>query len=108
VQDAQRYGRVEVDIDGRVTGFTEKTARRAPGLVNAGVYVFNRAVLDHLPEATASLERDVVPRLLDQGVYALKMHGMFIDIGTPEDYARAQTLYVRLRNEALQSGTACR
>jgi NDP-sugar pyrophosphorylase family protein len=30
--------------------------------------------------------------VLEQGVYALEQHGMFIDIGTPEDYARAQTL----------------
>ena len=32
------------------------------------------------------------PRALEQGVYALEQHGMFIDIGTPEDYARAQTM----------------
>ncbi len=40
----------------------------------------------------ASLERDVFPRLLDQGVYAEEQRGLFIDIGTPADYARAQEL----------------
>jgi D-glycero-alpha-D-manno-heptose 1-phosphate guanylyltransferase len=92
VQDTHRYGTVQVDADNRVIGFAEKTASDTPGLVNAGVYVFNRAVLDYIPEGPASLERDVFPRLLDHGMYAAKQYGMFIDIGTPEDYARAQAV----------------
>jgi NDP-sugar pyrophosphorylase family protein len=64
--------------------------------VNAGIYVFNRRIFDHIPEGPASLERDIFPKLLDQGVYASKQHGVFIDIGTPEDYARAQDLSKRL------------
>ncbi len=50
-----------------------------------------------------SLERDVFPRLLDQGVYAQEQHGMFIDIGTPADYLRAQQLCDSL-NEAASGG----
>jgi NDP-sugar pyrophosphorylase family protein len=60
--------------------------------VNAGVYVFSREVWQYLPEGPASLEKDVFPRLLDPGVYAQEQHGIFIDIGTPADYARAQEL----------------
>jgi mannose-1-phosphate guanylyltransferase len=45
-----------------------------------------------IPEGPASLEKDVFPRLLDQGIYAQEQHGKFIDIGTPADYARAQEL----------------
>jgi D-glycero-alpha-D-manno-heptose 1-phosphate guanylyltransferase len=100
VPNADRYGTVQVDPRGRVNGFAEKTGKEAPGLVNAGVYVFKSAVLDYIPEAAASLERDVFPRLLDHGVYALEQHGMFIDIGTPEDYVRAQSIYDRLRDAA--------
>jgi mannose-1-phosphate guanylyltransferase len=92
VENASRYGTVDADANGRVTGFAEKTGRELPGLVNGGIYVFNHAVLQHIPEGHASLERDVFPRLLDQGVYALEQHGKFIDIGTPADYARAQEL----------------
>ncbi len=94
--DAGRYGTVQVDDSGRVRGFSEKIGINAPGLINAGVYVFSRAVLQHIPEGPASLERTVFPYLLDQGVYALKQNGIFIDIGTPEDYARAQKLCDRL------------
>lgn len=92
VEDASRYGTVHVDASDRVNGFAEKTGSHAHGLANGGVYVFSQAVLEHIPEGPASLERDVFPRLLDLGVYAQEQHGMFIDIGTPADYARAQLL----------------
>lgn len=103
VKNAGRYGTVQMDIEGRVIGFSEKTGREAPGMVNAGVYVFDRTVLEHIPEGPASLERDVFPRLLNQGLYALEQQGMFIDIGTPEDYARAQELRDRLCEKAFQN-----
>jgi D-glycero-alpha-D-manno-heptose 1-phosphate guanylyltransferase len=92
VENASRYGTVHVDASGRVTGFAEKTGSGTPGLVNGGIYVFNHGVWQYIPEGPASLERDVFPRVLDQGVYAQEQHGMFIDIGTPADYARAQQL----------------
>jgi NDP-sugar pyrophosphorylase family protein len=92
VENASRYGTVHVEASGRVTGFAEKTGSETPGVVNGGIYVFNHSVLNYIPEGPASLERDVFPRLLDQGVYAQEQHGTFIDIGTPADYARAQQL----------------
>jgi NDP-sugar pyrophosphorylase family protein len=101
VKNASRYGTVQMDSGNRVTGFLEKTGRDRPGLVNAGVYVFSRAVLEHIPDGPASLENDTFPRLLSYGVYALKHYGMFIDIGTPEDYTLAQQLCDRLCEAAL-------
>jgi D-glycero-alpha-D-manno-heptose 1-phosphate guanylyltransferase len=101
VEDASRYGTVHADADKRVIGFKEKSRSGCPGLVNGGVYVFNRSVFEYIPEAPASLEKDVFPRLLGQGVYALEQHGLFIDIGTPEDYARAQGLSDHLYKAAL-------
>jgi D-glycero-alpha-D-manno-heptose 1-phosphate guanylyltransferase len=102
VDNAARYGTVKMEAEGRVTGFSEKTASEGPGVVNGGVYVFNPAVLEYIPEGPASLERDVFPQILHRGVYALKHQGMFIDIGTPEDYARAQELHGRLYETACQ------
>lgn len=92
VDNAARYGTLQVDQDGRVISFLEKTGRDTPGLINAGVYVFNPAVFEHIPEGRVSLERTVFPSLLDHEVYTLKLQGLFIDIGTPEDYGRAQRL----------------
>jgi NDP-sugar pyrophosphorylase family protein len=102
VEDAGRYGTVRLDASDRITNFAEKTGSHLPGLVNGGVYVFSQAVWQHLPEGPASLESDVLPRLCEQGVYGQGVYGqgvygkeqrgMFIDIGTPADYARAQQL----------------
>jgi NDP-sugar pyrophosphorylase family protein len=101
-RNAARYGTVRMGAGGRVTAFAEKTGNDSPGLINGGVYVFSAAVLEHIPETPASLEREVFPQLLDHGVYALEQHGMFIDIGTPEDLAYAQPLCDRLNKAALR------
>jgi NDP-sugar pyrophosphorylase family protein len=92
VENAGRYGTVKIGADERVIGFSEKTGDEGSGVVNAGVYVLNHDVFDQIPDGVASLEKDVFPRILDHGVYALEQHGMFIDIGTPDDYERAQLL----------------
>ena len=113
-QAATRYGRVAVDDRGRVTAFVEKHASDQAGLVNAGVYVFDKRIFEYLPTGPASLERNVFPGLLKHGVYALEQRGLFIDIGTPEDYARAQRISRSLYDAALgrahgratQKGTA--
>jgi NDP-sugar pyrophosphorylase family protein len=93
VADATRYGSVALDHDGRITQFIEKGIRGGPGLINAGVYLLRKEIVRDLPEGQAiSLEREVFPRLLDRGVYGLVCHGLFIDIGIPDDLRQAQTL----------------
>lgn len=100
VEDASRYGTVDLEVGNRVKGFAEKASNDIPGLVNGGVYVFDHAVFQYIPDPPASIEREVFPRLLACGVYAQEQHGMFIDIGTPSDYARAQQLCDSLNDAA--------
>jgi NDP-sugar pyrophosphorylase family protein len=100
VPDTARYGSVQLGAQNRVVGFSEKSSDSAPGLINGGVYVFNRAILERIPKGPASLEKDIFPCSLESGVYAFEQHGMFIDIGTPEDYARAQALAESLHQAA--------
>jgi D-glycero-alpha-D-manno-heptose 1-phosphate guanylyltransferase len=104
VQDAGRYGTVQVSSSGRVTRFMEKADTVAPGLINAGVYVFDRQIFEYIPEGPCSLERDIFPSVLVRGVNALEHFGMFIDIGIPEDYGRARALYAQLRVAAVRGG----
>jgi NDP-sugar pyrophosphorylase family protein len=101
VPDAARYGTVRVDAVNRVVGFSEKTGAQAPGLINGGVYVFKHSIFEHIPEGPASLEKNIFPGILAHGVYGLEQHGIFIDIGTPEDYARAQALHRTLYEAAV-------
>ena len=93
VADVSRYGSVALDHDGRVTQFIEKGVRAGPGLINAGVYLLRKQIVHELPADKAiSLEREVFPRLLDRGAYGLVCTGLFIDIGIPDDFKRAQAL----------------
>jgi NDP-sugar pyrophosphorylase family protein len=100
MKNKMRYGTVRVTPGSRVSGFAEKSGSDSAGFVNAGIYVFDRKIFEYLPEGPASLEKDVFPKLLEHGVYASEQRGVFIDIGTPEDYARAQDLCDRLYEAA--------
>ena len=102
VENAARYGTVEIDDQQRITAFKEKTGSAAPGLVNGGVYVFKSSLLASIPTGPCSLERDILPNLLDRGAFALEQQGMFIDIGTPEDYALAQELCESMYRAAIR------
>jgi len=96
VENAGRYGTVQISPDQRITGFAEKTGSETPGIVNAGIYVFDSKILEEIAPGASSLERDLFPNILGRGVHAVEQKGMFIDIGTPEDYARAQQIFDRL------------
>ncbi len=92
VTDSSRYGSVKLDGNGRITDFTEKRLSAGSSLINAGVYLMGRqTLLDVTGKRPMSLETDILPDLLQAGVpmTGCKVAGRFIDIGLPEDYARA-------------------
>ena len=92
VSDAARYGALVIAGE-RVQGFFEK-GRAGPGWINAGVYLLARTLLDDVALPTAfSFESDyLVPNVADLKPLAFPTEGLFIDIGVPEDYTRAQSL----------------
>ena len=94
VPDTARYGRMEVDADGRILRFLEKAEAGGPGLINAGCYVLPRDIVeDFPPQERFSFEVDYLREaVVRRRVLCLRTEGEFIDIGTPEDYARAQIL----------------
>jgi NDP-sugar pyrophosphorylase family protein len=100
VEDTARFGRVEVAGDGSITNFQEKGVP-GPGWINAGVYLLKKAVLELMePRRFLSLEGDLLPTLVGQGLYGQRVAGKFIDIGTPESYAEGVEFLRRLREEA--------
>jgi len=96
VRDSKRYGTVDLGSQGRIRSFLEKntsTVGNSSGwhLVNGGVYVFQKHALNIVPDRGAiSLEREVFPRLLENGMRGFVTDGYFIDIGLPDDFKRAQ------------------
>ena len=92
VPDASARGRVERDGEGRIARFVEKDpAYRGAAWVNGGLYAFAPALWRALPEGASSLERDVLPPLAAAGrLRGVPCPGSFYDIGTPEEWARAE------------------
>jgi D-glycero-alpha-D-manno-heptose 1-phosphate guanylyltransferase len=94
VEEGARYGKVQY-AHGRITAFQEKGIE-GPGWINAGVYLFSAAGAERLRAAPriCSLEKDVFPASLAAGrLHAYRSQGRFLDIGVPEDYQRAATLF---------------
>lgn len=93
VDDPRRYGLVQLNEDGSVAEFLEKPGAEWVGsaLINAGVYVLEREVLDLIPAGRMySVERDVFPGLAAIGkLFGFADSGYWRDIGTPESYLEA-------------------
>lgn len=90
VPDTERYGRLLADKR-LATGFTEK-GMTGPGLINAGCYILRKGQLDCFSLGqTFSLETEFLIPAVARGEFdVFETHGLFIDIGVPEDYARAR------------------
>ena len=96
VKAADRYGKVNCTDESIITGFGEKQVAAKGDLINAGVYFCDRRIVEHC-RVPASLEQDVLPSLAAQGkVCGFVNSGGFIDIGTPDDYTRSQTIIPEL------------
>lgn len=90
VEDSSAYGLVRCDEGGAVLEFLEKTGEAVPGEINAGAYVLDRSVFDLVPAGQAvSIEREVFPRLVGDGLHGLLLDGYWMDIGTPDRYLQA-------------------
>ena len=88
VDDTSSYGVVPTAEGGEVEAFLEKSAGPAPtDRINAGAYLLEREVIEGIPAGRAvSIEREIFPELVGNGLYGYMAAGYWIDIGTPERY----------------------
>ena len=88
VPDVSRYGSVKLDGP-MITGFNEKVSDHIPGVINGGIYLMRKSVLDLIPDGEkCSLENEIIPGMLsaEKKLGAVVNEGYFIDIGVPDDY----------------------
>ncbi len=92
--DAQRYGNVRLN-DKQVTAFQAPEGENT--YQNAGMYFIRKeSFLPYFELEICALEQDIFPKLLqNNALYASIFEGFFIDIGIPEDYARAQDIFAK-------------
>jgi D-glycero-alpha-D-manno-heptose 1-phosphate guanylyltransferase len=86
VDDVNEYGSVIVNEKQEIAGFKEKTNQiSGRGLVNAGIYIFRKKILNIFsPERKISLENEILPSLVGQGLFGFITKQKLFDIGTPE------------------------
>jgi mannose-1-phosphate guanylyltransferase len=89
VPDPSAYGVVILREDRSVSEFVEKPSADSirSNLISAGAYVLEREILDLVvPDRNVSIEREVWPRLVDDGLYGFPSESYWLDIGTPARY----------------------
>lgn len=92
VDDARAYGSVPTDGAGRILEFLEKSENPPTRFINAGCYIFTRAVINRIPQGrVVSVERETFPTLLAEGLILWGFMGgdYWIDIGTPAALRKA-------------------
>jgi len=98
LEEASRFGVVQVAPDGRVTDFVEKPPAPPSDLANMGVYLFNLDILDHAlwedqlqSGSSHDFGKDILPRLIaeDARVYAYPYEDYWMDVGTVLSYWQA-------------------
>lgn len=81
------------DLQGRdIQGLIEKPTYNY--YANAGIYLIKKAALDEIPENTFFNATDLIEKLISEGkkVIRFPLNGTWIDIGNPQDYAKAKDL----------------
>jgi mannose-1-phosphate guanylyltransferase len=88
VEDTASYGVVPTFNSGEVEAFLEKSPGPAPtNRINAGAYLLEREVIEMIPAGRqVSIEREIFPELVGNGLYGYMAAGYWMDIGTPERY----------------------
>jgi mannose-1-phosphate guanylyltransferase len=92
VPDPSAYGLVRLAEDQSVREFVEKPGADEidTDLISAGAYVLERSVLDLIPaERNVSIEREVWPQLVCEGLFGYVASAYWLDIGTPQRYLQA-------------------
>jgi mannose-1-phosphate guanylyltransferase len=92
VPDPTAYGLVHLHEDRSVQDFVEKPSsdRIDTNLISAGAYVLEREILELVPpDRNVSIEREVWPLLVGNGLYGYPSESYWLDIGTPERYLKA-------------------
>ncbi len=102
--DTRRYGRVNVDHNGKILSFDEKGSVAGPGLINAGIYLLSKDVINTIAKGhQVSLEKEVFPSLIGKEFYGFQAkYTRFVDIGTPESLRDAREMFTQ--ENAIVSG----
>jgi dTDP-glucose pyrophosphorylase len=105
VEDARRYGRLEIK-DGKLVSVKEKTPEPAPGFINAGVYLFPKEIFKWIEKTPLSPRKeyevtDTIQMLIDEGWHftAYELKGFWRDIAYISDIEEASQVTSKTKTE---------
>ena len=113
VEEPSKYGVVVYDHDtGRIKRFVEKPKEFVSNKINAGLYIFNPAILDRIELRNMSIEKEVFPYMSDDAqLYAMELPGFWMDVGQPKDYLTGMCLYLdslrKNKSDRLSTDESC-
>jgi len=96
---ASNFGVVELDKDNKILGFQEKPKNPKSSFISTAIYFFPRSDLDQIKKYTKSEKKGnsfgYFMRFLYaiEGLYGFIPKGKFMDIGTLEDYKKANEIW---------------
>ena len=95
------YGVLEENPRGRLKGFREKPVLKYR--VSMGIYIVNKSIIDFIPDDRPYGFDHLMNDLIAKGSPAsLKLHsGLWLDIGSPDDYSAAVDVFERNRDSIL-------
>lgn len=95
VKDPSRFGVILSNEEGMITDFVEKPEDHVGNDINAGMYLFNTAILDRIDNKPTSIERETFPMMADdKNLYAISLKGFWADVGQPKDFLKGSNLYL--------------
>jgi len=109
VTDPSKYGVVVSEANGQIKQFVEKPQVFVSNKINAGIYLFNTAILKRIEMRPTSIEREIFPKMAsEQQLFSMVLPGYWMDIGQPKDYLSGMVLHLsylqRTASSQLASG----
>ncbi|GAB68489.1 mannose-1-phosphate guanyltransferase [Plasmodium cynomolgi strain B] len=104
VEDPRAFG-VVITEENRITKFEEKPQVPKSSLINAGIYILNKEILNRIPARNTSLEKEIFPQLANENMlYFYRLNKFWADIGKPLDFLKGQALYLEDLEENRERG----
>lgn len=95
VKDPSKFGVIISDENKRILQFIEKPKEFVGDRINAGLYVFNKKVLNRFEPKPTSIEREIFPQMAKEGeLYTFELDGFWADVGQPKEYLVGTNLYL--------------
>lgn len=95
VEEPSKYGVVVYDQDGLVERFVEKPSEFVSNRINAGLYLFNKSILNRIEIRPTSIEKETFPAMArDKKLYAIELDEFWMDVGQPGDFLKGMSLFL--------------